>query len=422
MPPDTDPHRLLAATGRPWYRRALWLAPLLLVLLAAAWLALRNSAQQQGPHYLSTEARRGDLTVTVSASGNLQPIQQVDVGSELSGTIDAVLVEENDRVTKGQVLARLDARKLKDQVAKSRAALESAQAQVLQARATVREADAQLGRLREVARLSGGKVPSKAELDTAEASLLRAQADEAAARAAVSQAKATLSTDETNLAKAIIVSPIDGVVLTRKVERGQTVAATMTTPVLYTLAEDLSKMELQVKVDEADVGQVQEGQSATFNVDAYPKRKYPATVTRVDLGSTTTDNVVSYLTILQVANDDLSLRPGMTATADILTEQRQDALLVPNAALRFTPPAAATEEKRSLIASLMLHSPRQQSPRRNGTQPGDGAAQRLWVLENGQARQIEVVIGVSDGRSTEIVSGSLQPGMQVITDVQDASR
>ena len=252
----------------------------------------------------------GSLTVTVTATGNLEPTNQVDVGSEVSGLVEAVFVDDNDRVTVNQVLARLDISKLEDAVVNNRAALASAEARVLQATASVTEARANLTRLQRVAELSGGKVPSQAELETAEASLARAEADEASARATVEQARASLSSAETSLAKASIRSPINGVVLARQVEPGQTVAASFQAPVLFTLAEDLSSMELEVDVDEADVGQVRAGQKAVFTVDAYPNRQFPATIVRVDFGSQVTDGVVSYATVLRVDNDDLRLRPG----------------------------------------------------------------------------------------------------------------
>jgi len=401
-----------------------WLIAAGLLLAAGlAWAVLKNGQDAAAPRYLTEPVQRGSLSVTVSASGTLHPINQVDVGSEQSGTIEAVLVDDNDRVKKGQVLARLDTRKLTDQVAKSRAALASAKAGVLQAQATEKEADASLARLREVERLSGGKVPSRAELDSGEAALARGHADVAVARAAVAQAQATLATDQTNLAKAAIRSPIDGVVLARKVEPGQTVAATMTTPVLFTLAEDLTQMELQVKVDEADVGQVKEGQETKFSVDAYPSRAYPARITRVGLGSSTTDNVVSYLTVLEVANPDLSLRPGMTATATILTQQRDDVLLVPNAALRFTPAnGTGAGPSSSLVASLVPRPPAGQPKRATSAAPTQGETRQLWVLKDGRAEAVQVTTGASNGRQTEILGDALKAGEEVITDSAGAGK
>lgn len=380
------------------------------------------SKQQDAPRFQTEAVRKGELIVTVSATGTLQPTRSVDVGSELSGTIESVLVEENDHVKKGQTLARLDMSKLNDAVLKSRAALESAQAQVLVQQATVAQARANLARLQQVAALSGGKVPSKAELETAEADLKRALANEAVARAAVSQAGATLRTDETNVTKATIRSPISGTVLTRKVQPGQTVAASLQAPVLFTLAEDLAKMDLQVKIDEADVGKVRNDQSVEFTVDAYPSRKYPASIKRVDYGSSTSDGVVSYLGVLAVDNNDLSLRPGMTATATITTVRHNQVLLVPNAALRFTPPStsnAASQPSRSLVSSLMPRPPRPAS--NNTPKPAKGAPKQVWVLKaqaDGQRVPAPVVVsvGASDGRVTEITGGELREGDAVITD------
>ncbi|MDR3391590.1 MAG: efflux RND transporter periplasmic adaptor subunit [Sulfuriferula sp.] len=389
----------------------LWLILIPLILVTAGTIYMFARSTQTAPQFVTEEIVRGNLTVTVSATGNLQPTNQVDVGSELSGTMDLVLVDDNDRVHKGQLLARLDLSKLNDQVAKSRAALAAADATVLQMQATVEESRANLARLREVAVLSGGKVPSKTELDTGQATYLRAVANEAGARAAVTQARATLKSDETNLSKASIRSPIDGVVLTRKIEPGQTVAASFSAPVLFTLAENLAQMELQVDVDEADVGQVHEGQSATFSVDAYPGRKYPASITRVSYGSQTKDEVVSYQTILKVANDDLSLRPGMTATSEITTAHRENVLLVPNAALRFTPPAkAANKDNGSFVSSLMP-----KAPPAAVKQIGNGN-QQIWILRNGQPVAVPITVGVSNGKQTEISGSGLQQGMQVITD------
>jgi HlyD family secretion protein len=407
---------LAAGSGGALWRRGLWLAAALLVIAVAAILVLRSSKDAAAPNYRTEPATIGTLVVTVSATGNLQPTNQVEVGSELSGIVEAVLVDDNDRVKTGQVLARLDVSKLEDAVARSRASLAAAEAQVLQAQATVAEARANLARFRQVAELSGGKVPSRSEMDGAEANAKRAEADEASARAAIAQARANLRSDETNLHKASIRSPIDGIVLTRQVEPGQTVAASFQAPVLFTLAEDLAKMELQVDVDEADVGQVQVGQPATFTVDAWPGRKYTAVITRVGFGSQEKDGVISYLTVLEVGNDDLSLRPGMTGTAEITTLTREQALLAPNAALRFTPATAATAQKapsRSIVGSLMPRPPGQIPRARTRASAG---TPRVWVLRDGEPEAVEVETGATDGKVTEIVGGSLEAGVELITE------
>ncbi|MGY4831602.1 efflux RND transporter periplasmic adaptor subunit [Sphaerotilaceae bacterium SBD11-9] len=422
---------------RPWWRRpTTWLAAAALVLAAAgaaAWLSGREA--KAAPSYATQPVGRGKLTLQVTANGTLQPTRSVNIGSELSGTVSRVLVDVNDRVKKGQVLVELDTAKLSDQILRSRASLASARAKVAQAAATLKEAQGNLARLEEVARLSGGKVPSKAELDTGRATAERALADDAAARAAVADAQAALSTDETNLKKASIRSPTDGVVLTRSVDPGNAVAASLQAVTLFTIAEDLTQLRLQVSVDEADVGAVRVGQKASFTVSAYPGRKYPASVTRVAYGSTITENVVTYVTYLDVDNADMSLRPGMTATATITATERRDVLLVPNTALRFTPALARSaaapggnNKGGSVLTSLMPRPPGGGAPRRAGgssnannnastsANPGAAATRQVWVLRDGAPVALTVTPGITDGRMTEVSSADLHEGMQVITD------
>jgi HlyD family secretion protein len=274
-------------------------------------------------------------------------------------------------------------------------------------------------RLEEVFRASGGRVPSGSELDSARAASARAAAAEASARANAAEAEAALRANETNLRKSSIRSPIEGVVLARSVEPGQAVAASLQAVTLLTLAEDLRQMKLQVNVDEADVGQVAPGQKATFTVSAYPTRRYPATISRVGFGPTTKDNVVTYLAELAVDNGDQSLRPGMTATASIVTVQRQDALLVPNAALRFNPDAAANAAAAAaaggsggIAARLLPRMPRSGAPRSAGTDTSQ--VRQVWVLQDGKPQALPVTPGASDGRHTEVTSERLREGMQVI--------
>lgn len=392
-------------------RRLIALAIGLALAGGAAWWLMRPAANAQ-PVYVTEPATRGDLVVKVTANGTLQPTTKVDIGSELSGTVAKVFVDANDRVRKGQVLVELDTSKLQDQAARSRAAVQVALASAKQAEATVQEATGNLQRLEEVHRLSGGKVPSQAEMATAQAALARAQAQAASAQAGIADARAAASVDETNLRKAFIRSPIDGVVLSRAVEPGNAVAASLQAVTLLTLADDLARMKLAVNVDEADVGQVKAGQKATFTVSAYPNRDYPATIRRVNYGSTTKDNVVTYIAELEVPNADLSLRPGMTATASIRAAERQQVLLVPNAALRFRPGAAqAAPSGGSLVSKLMPSVPRQ--PKRAGTASTAGARQ-VYVLDNGQPKLVAVRTGLSDGRMTEVTSDTLDAGAAVI--------
>jgi HlyD family secretion protein len=397
------------------------------VLVVAGWFYYWQAQKQTSaaPVYVTEALRKGNLTLTVSANGTLQPTRAVNIGSELSGTVKRVLVDVNDRVKTGQVLVELDTAKLNDQVLRSRAALAASQAQLAQAQATVKEAQANLARFEEVARLSGGKVPSAAELDTARAAVERAVAAEASARANVASARATLATDETNLSKASIRSPIDGVVLSRSVDPGNAVAASLQAVTLFSVAENLSQLRLDVNVDEADVGSVTTGQKASFTVSAYPARRYPATINRVAFGSTKTDNVVTYVTTLDVDNTDLSLRPGMTAAATIVATERNGVLLVPNTALRFSPTTAgngaAAAPSSSILSKMMPRMPRSTTPRRatetNGGVPG---LRQIWVLKDGQAVAQEVKTGISDGRHTEVTGEGLAEGLAIITDQRNA--
>jgi len=401
---------------RPGWRKR-WVYILGIVLLAALLFPLVRSGKDSRGRYATEPATVGNLSVAVSATGTLQPTTSIDVGSEQSGTLASVLVQEDDRVKRGQLLAQIDLAKLQDAVSKSRASLAAAEASVAQAKATVAESRASLSRMRHVSQLSGGKVPSQAEMETAEASLERALANEASANAAVLQAQAAWKTDETNLSKGAIRSPVDGVILSRKVEPGQTVVASMTIPVLFTLAEDLTAMELQVKVDEADVSSVKLGQPASFTVSAWPGRTFPATIKRVGIGSTITDNVVTYKTVLTVKNEDLALRPGMTATASIVTAQRENVLLVPNAALRFSPPAQDGEATGGSFVSSLLPRPPADAKRPTASSAG---APQVWILTESGPRAVAVKTGVTNGRQTEITGGDLKAGMAVITEYQEA--
>ncbi len=406
--------------GSPGRSKRRWTIASAVVIVIAGGLFFASRSGTPPLHYRTEDASTGKLVVSISASGSLTPTRSVDVGSELSGTIESILVEENEQVSKGQIIARLEPSKLQDSVTKSRAAVAVAEATVAQMEATVAESRASLARQRQVAELSGGKVPSKTELDAAEADYQRAMANLASAKATVVQTQATLKSDETNISKAVIRAPINGVVLSRKVEPGQTVAASMTTPVLFTIAEDLTKMQLQVKVDEADVGSVKLGQPATFTVSSWAGRDFPAVIQRVGIGSTTTDNVVTYKTVLDVQNDDLALRPGMTATARIITAQRDQALLVANAALRFSPTTGAAESSsRSILAKLMPRPSREPRKSTASKTQAPGAA-KVWVLLDGHPVSVEVTTGLSNGRQTEITGGDLKAGMAVITDYQEA--
>jgi HlyD family secretion protein len=401
---------------RRWVRWAV-IALILVIAAAVAWHFLKPDPEAATTQYKTEQARRGDLTVLVTATGTLKPTNSVDVGSELSGIVKSVEADYNDRVKVGQVLARLDTSKLEATITQSKAALESAQAKVLQTRATVTETRAKLAQLKNAREISGGRLSSQAEVDAAEAAFARAQADTASAAALVSQARAVLDANETDLAKAVIRSPINGIVLVRSVEPGQTVAAAFQAPVLFNLAEDLTRMDLHVNVDEADIGKIREKQKAVFTVAAYPNRTFTAQITQARYGSSTTSGVVTYETILKVANPDLALRPGMTATADITVRELKNALLIPGAALRFTPPVVQAEDKtsRGLFFSLFPRPPREQRPGDDGSL-GKGK-QRVWVLKEGRPAAVVITTGWTSGSLTEVTSGELAPGTPLIVDI-----
>ncbi|WP_180684333.1 efflux RND transporter periplasmic adaptor subunit [Tepidicella baoligensis] len=441
-PADTSPsaalNQLLGSERRPpWYRRPWpWLLAAVSLALIWAWAAWQaEQARQAAPVFVTEPLTRGDLTLTVSANGTLQPVRAVNIGSELSGTVREVLVDVNDQVKRGQVLVILDTATLENQVSNARAALAAARAQVNQTQASLRESEAaaresvaQLARLEEVHRLSGGQVPSAAELDAAradaeraEATVLRVRASVVSAEAAVEQARANLATNETNLSKAYIRSPIDGVVLSRSVDPGNAVAASLQAVTLFTLAQDLRELKLDVNVDEADIGVVKEGQKATFTVSSYPARRYPGQVQQVNFGSTITDNVVTYTTTLDVDNSDLSLRPGMTATANIVAVERTGVLLVPNTALRFMPQLDEPQAQPSSVLARMMPRAPVSAPKTVRFDRRAGPRQ-IWVLQDGQPVAMTVVTGISDGRQTEVSGEGLVEGLQVITEQRRGGR
>lgn len=406
-----------------------WAAVAVGVVLLVLLLMRLFGSGAEATRYATDTVDRGNLTVTISATGNLQPTNQVDVGSQISGLVTEVNVDNNDRVKIGQVLARIDTSTLRDAIDRSRAALNAAQAQLVEARATSQQNQANLRRLLEVFRLSGGKVPSATELDTGRAEAARAAAGVSSAEAAIAQARAQLASDQTQFNRALIKSPVNGVVLSRQIEPGQTVAASLNAPVLFQIAEDLSQMRLEVKVDEADVGQVAAGQRATFTVDAFPGRTFPARVERVDVGansganasssaasSASTGTVVAYTARLTVDNPDLILRPGMTATAEIVTTEKQNVLLVPNAALRFTPGGEGAGAGGGVTDVLVPRRPRRGNRAERTVTIGRGSRQTVYVLsDTGTPRPIQVVVGDTNGTVTEVSGGGLRPGMKVIT-------
>ena len=388
----------------------LWagLGALLLMVAILAILRVGSSAEQS---FVVEQASRVDLTVIITATGSVQPTNQVDVSSELSGTVRNVFVDYNSPVKVGQTLAELDTEKLKATLNSSRARLASTKAKVLDADATLVERKIVFERK---STLASNRIASRQDLDTAKAAYDRAIAAVESAKADVGVAEADVELNETNLLKSRIVSPINGVVLKRNVDPGQTVASSFQAPILFTIAEDLTQMEVQVDVDEADVGKVKEGQQAAFSVDAYPDRKFAARIRELRYGSEVVQGVVTYKAVLSTENSELLLRPGMTATAEIVVQEVAKALTVPDAALRYSPPSGqSSEQNTNFLRRLLPGRPqfRPASPREES-----GPNRRVWILKNGAPVSVRVTVGVSDGRRTEIVKGEIEDKQGVIVD------
>ena len=370
------------------------------------------------PVYRTVEITRGPLEVTVVANGTVNPVRTVSIGSELSGIVRKVNVDVNSIVQAGDVLIELDDSNLKANVNQAKASLASAKAYLAEAQATLVEAEAKMRRYEELNKSSGGRLPSRTELDVQRATVLKAKAGVQSARAAIDDAQATLDTRLTDLSKSQIKSPVDGVVLTRSVEPGYAVAASLQAVELLTVATDLRELELEVDVDEADVGQVKEGQDATFTVASYPNKRFPAKLTKVAYGSTTsTDNVITYTAYLDVKNPQLELRPGMTATATINTAKSENALLVPSTALRFKPVVNNSSRKSSVGIMMPPHRTRGTKTAKEVSLAQYQRTQTVYVVdEKGGAKPVEIVTGLTNGRMTEVISGPLQAGDKVITD------
>jgi HlyD family secretion protein len=384
----------------------------LLVLVAAAAAYFGFGGSEERIAFTTVPVERGEMTVETSATGTLQPLTQVDVSSELSGVVRAVPVEENQHVAKGAVLAELDTTRIAAQVERAKASVQAAAAKVTDAEVTLRESEKAFARADELA--SRGMVADQA-LEAATATRDRARSALATAKANVAVAEADLELEQADLAKSTIYSPIDGIILSRDVDPGQTVASSLQAPVLFVIAEDLKRMEVVAAVDEADIGGIAKGQDASFTVDAFPGRKFEAKISDISYASTTTEGVVTYEARLAVDNADLSLRPGMTATVAIVTRNVEDALLVPNDAFRYSPPQMQ-EERGFSISNLFTGRFGRHRRSRNREAQGSAAdgTRTLYVLRKGAPVAVEVEPGATDGRRTEIIT-ALKEGDAVIT-------
>lgn len=391
---------------RGWLYAVFALAVMIAGIAGYQWYA----ASPARIDYTTVPASAGDLTVEVSATGTLQPLTQVDISSELSGVVRSVSANENQQVRKGDVLAALDTSKLEVQIERAEASAKAAAANLEDATVTLKENEAALVRATELTRRG---MATNQSLEAATATRDRAKAALDSAEANLAIAKADLKAQQTDFAKSTIYAPIDGIVLTRSVDPGQTVASSLQAPVLFIIAADLRNMELKAAVDEADIGAVKPGQHARFTVDAFPERPFDAEIRDISYASVTTDGVVTYDARFDVDNGELLLRPGMTATVSVVTKQAKGVLTVPASAFRYRPAQQAA--RGWSLSDLFTGGMRRPGGNRQAQTkaPTDGS-RTLYVLENGKPRPVSVKIGSTDGELTEITSG-LDEGAQVIT-------
>lgn len=410
--PTADEIRRRVARGKSTWVR--WAALVAVLLAGAAGVAVWTTPRDVAVAYRLDTIERGDIVTRAAATGTLEPTRIVTVGAEISGRIASVEVEDNDTVEAGQVLAVFDTTSLESQLQLARARVASSSASIRGAQANF---DAAVTEHRRVRQLVDRGVLARAELDSIAATELRARSDLDRARAESQQSRASVEEMELQLKKAVILSPIDGVIMSRNVEPGQTVASSLQAPELFVVAEDLSQMRLDVWVDEADVGVVAPGQEATFEVAAWPNKTFHAVVEKLDLSPTTTENVVTYAAVLSVDNPEGLLRPGMTANATIVTGKREDVLRVPNSALRWRPPA----DDEAQAGSPLLPTGRWRGRRNDRSNEDGGTVGTVYVSRAGEPVEMRIQTGRSDGRFTEVVGGELKEGDQVITGIDEVS-
>ena len=369
------------------------------ILAAAVVVALavfRNGAQ--GVKYRTEKAAVGSIRAAVTATGKVAAVTTVIVGAQTSGMIKAIYVDYNYPVKKGQILAQIDPATFAAKVEQAKANLNLAKANLEKATATLHDANRTKDRNET---LFARNLIARSDLDTARTNVETAQASVSAAQAQVEQARAALRQAEIDLSYTTIRSPVDGMVISRNVDIGQTVAASFQTPTLINIAQDLTKMQVETSVDEADIGRTKAGQPVEFTVDAFPEHVFHGRVSEVRNSPTTVSNVVTYEVIVRVANPELKLKPGMTANVSVITDSKEGVLKVPSAALRFRPPEAGGRKEKEPVA---------------------GKGPQVWVLVGGKPQRVAVQTGISDGRFTEITGGSLRAGQEVIVEALDPNR
>ncbi|KLE04713.1 efflux RND transporter periplasmic adaptor subunit [Aliarcobacter butzleri] len=391
-------------------RKFIYIAIAIVSFLAIVLFFIFNGNDKSNKiEYITKKVTQGDLSVVVSTTGNLNPTNSVEIGIEVSGTLKEIFVDFNDEVKAGQILAKIDTVKLQSQVDSSTAALAIAVANQKESQVLLNNKKTLYDRTLNMYKNSGGKYPSKNELDDTRFSYEAAIESLEAAKAKVLQAQSNLKTDKQNLEKASVKSSIDGIVLNREVEVGQTLAATMSAPKLFTIAKDLTNMDLIVSIDEADVADIKKDLPVTFTVDAYPNKVFNGKVKQVRLNPVDTNGVVTYETVVSVDNEDLLLKPGMTATAKIITKESKNKLLIPNGALRFKP--KMQEQKNG---GVNLVGPNMNRPANVARDLSKKELSPIFILENNQPKRVMVKVLDSDGKLTSIESEELKVDDEVI--------
>ena len=380
----------------------IWKIFILIFLLILTFIGYKMFIPKEDKNeftYINEPLKKGNLTVTVSATGNIQPVEQVNVGSEVSGTIEKVLVDYNDVVKKGELLAQIDRTKYESNLKKAEAALSLANANLQNMQAQFYKAESIISRDKMLRESTNGALPSKNDWDSDWSAYLTAQAQISSAKAQISQSKQDLISTQYDLQKTNIYSPVDGTILVRSIDPGQTVAASFQTPVLFTIAKDLTKMQLQATIDEADIAKVKQDQNVSFNVDAYPHTNFTASISQVRVNSAIVDGVVTYLAIMNYDNSKLLLRPGMSADIDIMTQSIPNTFLVSKAALLFIP----VKPKTKALFSSDTNEDVKIDPKPH-----------IWILQNNKPEKIYVKILGNNGAISAISANELKEGDKVI--------
>jgi HlyD family secretion protein len=372
-----------------------------LASLAAAGATTYDRLGAAQPVVTTDTVSRGSIVTVISATGTLEAVETVEVGTQVSGTVQAIGADFNAIVKKGQVLARLDPALIQADVQRNRANLAAAEADVERQRVMLEDADTKLTRARE---LSSRQLIPTSDLDAAVIALRSAEAQVKSSEAQVTQARATLRQSEVNLQKTVITAPIDGIVISRDVDVGQTVAASLQAPTLFTLAADLEQMQLNANIDESDLGNIREGQRVSFRVDAYPNQTFTGVVKQVRLNPSVVQNVVTYSAIVTARNPELKLKPGMTASLSVEVARRDDVLRVPSSALRFKPSPSVLEALGQKVETSTGAAARPVA-----------ASGTVWTYVGGRLLPVRVTVGLSDTQFTEIQSDSLREGESIAT-------